>query len=52
MNAAGCITSPALSAEREALWRRVAQADFLNESEKRAMLGLPPREPDDEGSRK
>ena len=34
---------PALSAEREGLWRRVAQADFLTEGEKRAMLGLPSR---------
>ena len=34
---------PALAAEREAVWRRVAEADFLTEAEKRAMLGLPPR---------
>ncbi|QIE41639.1 phage portal protein [Rhodobacteraceae bacterium SC52] len=34
---------PALSAEREAQWRRVAAADFLTDDEKRAMLGLPPR---------
>ncbi|PWR03055.1 phage portal protein [Meridianimarinicoccus roseus] len=34
---------PALSAEREAQWRRVAAADFLSADEKRAMLGLPPR---------
>ncbi len=34
---------PALSSEREALWRRVAQADFLDEAEKRQILGLPPR---------
>ncbi|MEO1495370.1 MAG: phage portal protein [Pseudomonadota bacterium] len=34
---------PALSTEREALWRRVAQADFLDEAEKRQILGLPPR---------
>jgi len=33
---------PALSVEREAQWRRVADADFLSPSEKRAMLGLPP----------
>lgn len=32
---------PALSAEREAQWRRVAAADFLSEAEKRALLGLP-----------
>ncbi len=33
---------PALAPEREALWRRVTEADFLSEDEKRAMLGLPP----------
>ncbi|NIZ10774.1 phage portal protein [Pseudooceanicola sp. HF7] len=33
---------PALSAEREALWKRVGEATFLSEAEKRAMLGLPP----------
>jgi HK97 family phage portal protein len=32
---------PALSAERDAQWARVAGADFLTEAEKRAMLGLP-----------
>ncbi len=32
---------PALSAEREAQWRRVGQAAFLSDVEKRAMLGLP-----------
>ncbi|MEM8879639.1 MAG: phage portal protein [Pseudomonadota bacterium] len=32
---------PALSAERDAQWRRVAEADFLTDAEKRAMLGLP-----------
>ncbi|MEM6488017.1 MAG: phage portal protein [Pseudomonadota bacterium] len=32
---------PALQDEREALWRRVAQADFLTRAEKRRMLGLP-----------
>ena len=32
---------PALSAEREAQWSRVAQADFLTPAEKRVMLGLP-----------
>ncbi len=31
----------ALSAEREARWRRVSAADFLSVAEKRAMLGLP-----------
>ena len=34
---------PALSVEREAQWRRVAEADFLTETEKRRMLGLPDR---------
>lgn len=32
---------PALSAEREAQWRRVAGASFLTDAEKRALLGLP-----------
>ena len=36
---------PALSAEREALWRRVSEAEFLDDEEKRAMLGLPARAP-------
>ena len=31
---------PALSAEREAQWRRVSAADFLTASEKRELLGL------------
>lgn len=35
---------PALSAERDAQWARVAGADFLSEAEKRALLGLPPLE--------
>ncbi len=35
---------PALQAEREALWRRVSAADFLDDDEKREMLGLPRRE--------
>lgn len=34
---------PALSAEREAQWRRIVEADFLTETEKRRMLGLPDR---------
>ncbi|MGB0926470.1 MAG: phage portal protein [Pikeienuella sp.] len=34
---------PALSQEREAQWRRIAAADFLDPDEKRQMLGLPPR---------
>lgn len=33
---------PALSAERDAQWARVAAADFLTTAEKRAALGLPP----------
>lgn len=32
---------PALSAERDAQWARVSGADFLNDGEKRALLGLP-----------
>lgn len=32
----------ALAGEREALWRRVGEADFLSPAEKRAALGLPP----------
>jgi HK97 family phage portal protein len=32
---------PALAAEREALWRRIAAADFLGDGEKRRLLGLP-----------
>ncbi len=32
---------PALSAERDAQWARVAGADFLTEAEKRKLLGLP-----------
>jgi HK97 family phage portal protein len=41
---------PALSAERDAQWSRVNAADFLTNSEKRRLLGLPPLaedEPDD-----
>ncbi|SFD54086.1 phage portal protein [Roseivivax sediminis] len=33
---------PALSAERDAQWARVAGASFLTDAEKRALLGLPP----------
>jgi len=33
---------PALAAERDAQWSRVAKADFLTASEKRGLLGLPP----------
>ena len=32
---------PALATEREALWRRISNAGFLSDAEKRAMLGLP-----------
>jgi HK97 family phage portal protein len=32
---------PALAVERDQQWSRVAQADFLTEDEKRALLGLP-----------
>lgn len=32
---------PALAAEREAQWRRIARADFLTDAEKRRLLGLP-----------
>lgn len=32
---------PALSSEREAQWRRVSEASFLTDAEKRRMLGLP-----------
>jgi len=32
---------PALSAERDNQWRRVSEAGFLSDSEKRALLGLP-----------
>ncbi|MGF1445584.1 MAG: phage portal protein [Pikeienuella sp.] len=34
---------PALGAEREARWKRVTEADFLTDDEKRAVLGLGPR---------
>lgn len=32
---------PALSSERGELWRRVSEAEFLSDAEKRTMLGLP-----------
>jgi HK97 family phage portal protein len=35
---------PALTAERDAQWRRVSDAAFLTDAEKRQMLGLPPLE--------
>ncbi|GAA0286123.1 phage portal protein [Rhodovulum strictum] len=34
---------PALAAERDAQWLRIASAGFLTEDEKRALLGLPTR---------
>ncbi|MGB0903759.1 MAG: phage portal protein, partial [Mangrovicoccus sp.] len=37
---------PALATEREAQWRRVSEASFLTDDEKRAMLGLPPLTPE------
>ncbi len=37
---------PALAAERDAQWKRVAQATFLTAAEKRAILGLPPIDAD------
>ncbi len=33
----------ALAPERDALWKRVSEAEFLNEVEKRRLLGLPER---------
>jgi HK97 family phage portal protein len=33
---------PALAAERDAQWRRISEAAFLSDAEKRAFLGLPP----------
>lgn len=39
----------ALSAERDALWDRVARAAFLSDEEKRSLLGLPPRPASGEG---
>jgi HK97 family phage portal protein len=34
---------PALAAERDMQWRRVGEASFLSDEEKRVLLGLPPR---------
>lgn len=34
---------PALSEDREKLWKQVSDADFLSDDEKRAMLGLAPQ---------
>ena len=39
---------PALAVERDAQWRRVADATFLTASEKRALLGLPAEERGDD----
>lgn len=39
---------PALAAEREAAWRRIGEADFLTDAEKRRLLGLPALELGDE----
>ncbi|UWQ06230.1 phage portal protein [Aliiroseovarius crassostreae] len=38
---------PALAAERDQQWKRVAEADFLSDAEKRALLGLPKLSDDD-----
>ncbi|MFB0612961.1 phage portal protein [Aurantiacibacter poecillastricola] len=38
---------PALSEDREKLWKQVSEADFLSNDEKRAMLGLAPANPGD-----
>lgn len=35
---------PAMAEDREKLWARVKDADFLDPDEKRALLGLPPRQ--------
>ncbi len=40
---------PALAAERDGQWKRVADASFLTAAEKRALLGLPPLEVGDAG---
>ena len=32
---------PALSVERDAQWRRISEAGFLTDAEKRSLLGLP-----------
>lgn len=40
---------PALSVERDAQWRRVGEASFLTDAEKRRLLGLPALEVGDEG---
>jgi phage portal protein BeeE len=33
---------PALAGERDQQWKRVGEAEFLSQAEKRAILGLPP----------
>ncbi len=40
---------PALAAERDAQWSRVAEADFLTTAEKRQLLGLPALSEESEG---
>lgn len=40
---------PALAAERDAQWNRVAEADFLTQAEKRQLLGLPALPEEDSG---
>ncbi|WP_368187649.1 phage portal protein [Aestuariibius sp. HNIBRBA575] len=39
----------ALSTERDAKWKRIGDADFLTDAEKRSLLGLPALEVGDEG---
>ncbi len=39
---------PALAAEREGLWKRIGEAGFLTDAEKRQLLGLPPIAEEDE----
>ena len=43
---------PALAAERDAQWKRVADADFLTNAEKRALLGLPRVAEDDDANQR
>ena len=40
-----CEMPGAVGPEREARWKRVTEADFLDADEKRALLGFPPRSP-------
>jgi len=37
---------PALAVERDQQWKRVGEASFLSEAEKRSLLGLP-RQPNE-----